>query len=574
MFKNRGSIVGASLLYRSGSKLKPTPNGYCHITETPDLPVWVNSPKNTKPKAQEEEEDFVLPSRLDSLGGDWRSRTRRRSSFYDNGSKLVFQHPKIDDADMIAEVFAKKRGTFTSPEDVVRCLDDEYSSMNMNINKDLVDKILNKTNNDWISAFGFFNWVDSQTNYTHSSDSYNIMVDILGKAKRFDFMWVLVKEMVQVRGEGSLVSLTTMAKVTRRLAGAGRWVDAIESFRMIEEFGVKKDTSSMNMLLDALCKENGVRRAWGVFMEYRDEITPDAASFNILIHGWCNAGQLEEARSTMDEMQRFGFNPCVISYTSLIEAYCKLKDFREVDFILDEMQTRGCPPNVVTYTIVMHALGKAKETQEAFLVYDQMKKNNCVPDTGFFNSLIYILGRAGRIQNAHDVLVEMKHTGISPDATTYGTLISLACDHSQDETALKLLKEMEEEESSFPCCKPDLKTFTPLLKIACKKNAVRLLNYLLNYMLKKDLSLDMGTYCLLVEEHCKNGRVEQACVFFEEMVLKRQLPKNQTYSRLILSLEKKKMKKTKGRIQQLMAMAHKTTRCQISSPKIFLSMNA
>ncbi|XP_072990556.1 uncharacterized protein [Typha latifolia] len=532
---NRALMVPLLFAFRSQKRrvLCSFSCGFCNLVESPELPDWFKNPQDN-PSDVGSDDEFVLPTKLEVLE-DRGSNLKARGSRAD---VRVISHDIVDaDVDEICSILRSKS---TSPETIFISLD----GCSVKISKHLVDKILHRFSNDWIPAFGFFMWAGTQIGYKHPPDSYDMMVDILGKFKQFDVMWGLIDEMVQL---GGLVSLATMTKVMRRLAGAGRWNDAINALNDIEHFGVKKDTVAMNVLLDTLCKERSVMRARDAFLKLKSEIPPDASSFNCLVHGWCKAQKLDEARQTMTEMQEFGFKPCVIAYTSLIEAYCLERNFRMVDAVLSEMRSQGCPPNVVTYTIVMHALGKANENQEAFEVFDKMKKDGCVPDTSFYNSLIYILGRAGRLCDANNIFEEMCKNRISPDVTTYNTLISAACDHSQEEDALKLLVKMEESS-----CKPDIKTYTPLLKLCYKRHWMKILYFLLAHMFRKDISPDFSTYTLLVNGLCRNGKLIQSCLFFEEMVLKGLVPKQDTYNNLVETLERMHMYGPKTKVQKLM----------------------
>lgn len=513
----------------------------CSISESPEIPAWVKLPQGENSLPEDLEDDFVVPSKMDVLKdkpGSWRGRDRESAE-----PKVVpVEESRVNNNfDQLDAILSSSGLTYL--EEVFRALD----GCSVSVSPHLVDKVLRRFTNDWVSAYGFFKWVAStQSCYKHSADSFDAMVDILGKSKQFDAMWGLVEEM----GHEKLVSLATMSKVMRRLSGAGRWKDAIETFHKMENFGLKKDTLAMNALLDTLCKERSVMRARDLFFEVRESIPPDATTFNILIHGWCKARKLEEARWAMEAMRESRFSPCVITYTSLIEAYCMDKDFRAVHATLEEMKANGCSPNVITYTIMMHSLGKAKETQEALRVHEMMKRDGCVPDASFYNSLIYILGGAGQLRDALSIYEEMQRNGSPPNVTTYNTLISSACVHSQEEKALSLLLKMEENS-----CKPDIRTYSPLLKYCCRRKRMKLLYFLLGDMLKKGISIDLGTYTLLVQGLCRNGKLHQSCSFFEEMVLKGFVPWEHTYGMLLKELERKKLNEEMEIVIKLMARA-------------------
>ncbi|PRQ55212.1 putative pentatricopeptide [Rosa chinensis] len=69
------------------------------------------------------------------------------------------------------------------------------------------------------------------------------------------------------------------------------------------------------------------------------------------------------------------------------------------------------------------------------------------------------------------------------------------------------------------------------------------------------ISIDAGTYTLLVRGMCKNGKLENTCSFFEEMALKGFVPKDSTYKMLLEELQGKNMEKEKKHIEKLMLRA-------------------
>ncbi|KAH7844892.1 hypothetical protein Vadar_032736 [Vaccinium darrowii] len=503
-------------------------------TESPELPSWVKFLEKDNPLLVDQEDEFSLPT-----VSFWAGNHKIQGQTTD--IKSIVSDIAETDIDRISKIL---KNQFRSPDDVMQAL----NGCNVNVSESLVGQILNRFSYDWIPALGFFKWAKSPMAFKFSADLYNSLVDILGKCRKFDLMWEVVEEMDRL-GKGYF-SLVTMTKVFRRLARAQRYKDAIETFRKIEQYGLRKDVEAMNSLMDALVKRNSVEHAQEVYLEYKDCVIPNTHTFNILLHGWCKSRQIEKGRDTMDEMKSHGFSPNVISYTCFVEYYCHEKDFRKVNEVLQEMEEKGCPPSTVTYTIVMHALGKAKEINEALKVYEKMAQRGCVPDCSFYNSLIYILSKAGRLKDAREAFDDMSKHGVSPDVVTYNTMMATACEHSQEDNALKLLWEMEKDG-----CKPNLRTYAPLLKMCCRKKRMKLLSFLLNHMFENDVSLELGTYSLLVHGLCNSGKLEHACVLYEAMVLRGFVSTDYTSEMLRKELEKMGMEKAKARIGELIVQA-------------------
>ncbi|XP_047325651.1 pentatricopeptide repeat-containing protein At3g22670, mitochondrial-like [Impatiens glandulifera] len=489
--------------------------------ESPELPNWIKL-------VERPDDEFVLPKH--GYGFD-----------PDTSGKLFGQQITNNDIEKLSTILKHQ---FSTTDEVVQAL----SGFTVSISDGLCEQILKRFNNDWIRAFGFFKWVKSLNDFTHSPSLYCLVIDLLGKAKKFDLMWELLEEMNQLGGE--YVTLETLAKVMRRLAKARRYNDAIIAFREMDRFGLIKNVEALNLLMDALVKENSVEHAQEAFLEFKNSILLNSHTYNVLIHGWCKARKMEEAKLVMNEMERDGFHPDSISYTCFIESYCREKDFRNAEMILEEMQQKGCScsPSIVTYTILMHAFGKAKEINKALDIYEKMKnQTGCVPDSSFYNSLIYILSKAGRLKDAREVFDDMPKQGVARDALTYKTMITALCELSQEENALKLLREMEDIS-----CKPDIEIYAPILKMCCKNERIKTISSIEMHMLEHDVSLDLGTYTLLVQELCKRGKFEHAVAYFEEMVAKGFVPRDATYKMLMKELDKKGVVKEKQQIEEIM----------------------
>ncbi|CAA7015396.1 unnamed protein product [Microthlaspi erraticum] len=505
--------------------------------ESPELPSWIKDFISNKPSSNSvsDDEDFVIPSLASWVESQKFSRSRGEVS----SGNVAEKSP--EDIDRVCEFLNKKD---SSHEDVVK----ELSGCDVVVSESLVLQVLRRFSNGWNQAYGFFMWANSQTGYVHSSQAYNAMVDVLGKCRNFELMWRLVDEMKKT--ESGLVTLDTMSKVMRRLAKSGKYNEAVDAFLEMEKsYGVKADSFAMNSLMDALVKENSIEHAHEAFLKLFDTIKPDSRTFNILIHGFCKARKFDDARTMMELMKVAEFAPDVVTYTSFVEAYCREGDFRRVDEILEEMRESGIKPNVVTYTIVMHSLGKARQVAEALGVYEKMKEDECVPDAKFYSSLIHILSKTGRFKDAAEIFEDMTKQGVSRDVLVYNTMISAAVRHSQDEMALRLLKMMGEEEGGL--CSPNVETYAPLLKMCCHKKKMKLLGVLLHHMVKNDVSIDVSTYILLIRGLCVSGKVEEACLFFEEAMRKGMVPRESTCKMLVDELEKKGMGEAKLKIQSL-----------------------
>ncbi|XP_024991264.1 pentatricopeptide repeat-containing protein At3g04130, mitochondrial [Cynara cardunculus var. scolymus] len=421
-----------------------------------------------------------------------------------------------------------------SDDEIFHSLMHDQACSTIPISHNLVFQLLHRFKDDWKSALGVFKWAESHPEYTPLSESYEMMVDILGKMKQMEKMRALVEQMRQHHQ----VTIGSIAKVMRRLCGAGKWEDAVIIFDELERFGLEKNTESMNLILDTLCKENKVEQARKIFLELKSYIPPTAHTYNIFIHGWCKVNRVDEAHWTIQEMKGNGCNPSVISYSTIIESYCRHSNFDKVYELLDEMEAQGCPANVVTFTIIMCYLTKSEKFEEALEIPEKMKSVGCKPDTLFYNALIHALAKSGRVQEARNVFeVEMPSFGVVPNTSTYNSMISMFCHHGQDEEAINMLRNMENSQN----CRPDIHSYNPLLKLCFRTGRTDVwLGLMLDEMIDKHhLSLDLSTYTLLIHGLCRANKCDWAYHFFQEMIAKDIRPRYYTCSLLLDEIKQK-----------------------------------
>jgi pentatricopeptide repeat protein len=95
---------------------------------------------------------------------------------------------------------------------------------------DLVLEVLARHKNDWKIAMFFFVWASQQPGYSNGTETYNALLNILGKAQHFKTMWQLMKQMHNQGDSPSLVTDETFTILIRRYAAAHMVESTIETF--------------------------------------------------------------------------------------------------------------------------------------------------------------------------------------------------------------------------------------------------------------------------------------------------------------------------------------------------------
>ncbi|KAK9282549.1 hypothetical protein L1049_005470 [Liquidambar formosana] len=128
----------------------------------------------------------------------------------------------------------------------------------IDFDQNTVSETLSCYSNDWKRALEFFNWIEAECGFDHTTETYNKMIDILGKFFEFDLSWVLIRSMQNTAF--SYPNHTTFRVMFKRYVSAHLVGEAIDMYDRSGEFNMKDETSFSN-LIDALCEYKHVIEA-------------------------------------------------------------------------------------------------------------------------------------------------------------------------------------------------------------------------------------------------------------------------------------------------------------------------
>ncbi|KAF3958693.1 hypothetical protein CMV_016419 [Castanea mollissima] len=319
---------------------------------------------------------------------------------------------------------------------------------------------------------------------------------------------------------------------------------------------------SYNAILDAVIRSKGsVKFAQQVFDEMTESgVSPNVYTFNILIRGFCVAGNLEMGLRFFGEMEKRGCLPNVVTHNTLIDAYCKLGRVDEAFGLLRSMALKGLEPNLISYNVVINGLCREGRMKETSQVLEEMSKKGYVPDEVTYNTLVNGYCKEGNFHQAlvlHSEMVsnglspnvvtytalinkeaigvirDMMEKGLAPDVVSYSTIISGFCRNGEVEKAFQMKLAMVEKGVL-----PDAVTFSTLIHGLCLQRRLIEACDLYQEMLNVGLRPDEFTYTTLINAYCVEGDLNKALQLHDEMVQKGFLPDAVTYSVLINGLNK------------------------------------
>ncbi|GAB2274820.1 hypothetical protein Dimus_009594 [Dionaea muscipula] len=398
-------------------------------------------------------------------------------------------------------VISKKKYGGASPS-ILRSLeseDDIEKSLNLYSGKlsPRQKTVLLKEQRSCDKVLRVFNWMKLQEDYVGNVIHYNIVLQALGRAQRWDelrFCWIemakdgvlptnytystlvdvfgkagLAKEAVywikHMRSRGLFPNEVTMSTVLEVLKKAGAF-DAADRFYKdwcvgkvelefpdLDNIGDAESISQSEaislkcFLSDELSKKGEIRPSWGLTVESERKCSVGkpqlTKTYITLIDLYGKAGRLSDVADVFAEMLKSGVAPDVVTFKTMIHTYGSRGHLHEVEALFCKMEERGIPPDTETYNTLIDLYGKAGRLSDVADVFAEMLKSGVAPDVLTFKTMIHTYGSRGHLHEVEALFCNMEVRGIPPDTRTYSTLIDLYGKAGQVSDAIDIFEDMK-----------------------------------------------------------------------------------------------------------------------------------
>nr|GMC71454.1 pentatricopeptide repeat-containing protein At1g80550, mitochondrial-like [Ipomoea batatas] len=384
----------------------------------------------------------------------------------------------------------------------------------------LVLETLSCYSNDWKKALEFFNWVESQCGFEHTTQTYNQVIDVLGKFFEFGIAWNLIYKM-----KNSLSSKpyhTTFRIMFVRYVRAHLVKEAIDAFDKLEEFNLK-DSVSFSNLVDALCEYKHVIEAQelcfgnGIVNERFSCFSVELKIYNLILRGFSKMSWWGKCREFWEEMDRRGVEKDLFSYSIYMDVQCKSgKPWKAVK-LFKEMKKKGIKLDVVAYNTAIRAVGISDGVDVAVKLFQEMIELGCTPTVVTFNTILKFLCENMRYKEAYKVLDMMSKKGCEPNVSTYHCFFRCL---EKPREILTLFDRMIERG-----VQPQMDTYVMLMSKFGRWGFLRPVLSFWKKMEEHGLSPDESAYHALIDALVQKGMVDMAHKYDEEMLAKGLSPK-------------------------------------------------
>lgn len=248
----------------------------------------------------------------------------------------------------------------------------------------------------------------------------------------------LIHSMV-VRG-GMCNSLLVVNSILAVYAKCGEMSCAEKLFRRMDE----RNLVSWNVVITGYCQMGEIGQAQKYFDAMWEEgIEPGLVTWNILIASYNQLGHCDIAMDLMRKMESFGIAPDVYTWTSMISGFTQKGRTNDAFDLLREMLIVGVEPNNITIASAASACASVKSLSMGSEIHSIAVKTSLVADILIGNSLIDMYAKVGDLEAAQSIFDMM----FKRDVYSWNSIIGGYCQAGFCGKAHELFMKMQESDS-------------------------------------------------------------------------------------------------------------------------------
>ncbi|XP_027106657.1 uncharacterized protein [Coffea arabica] len=402
----------------------------------------------------------------------------------------------------------KFRGIFLQKILGKNAIETALTNVGIEITPDILDKVVNRGNLGGEAMVMFFNWAVEQPRMTRDVDSFHVLIKALGRRKCFEFM---VDMLFDMRKRGTNPNCDTLFIVMDSFIRARRVSKAVKMLDDLEDFGLKCDTETFNVLLKCLIRRSHVGTASSLVNKMRGKIRFNSVTYNSVISGWSRFGIVSEVERTLEAMVEDGLNPDSLTYSYILEGLGRAGQIDGAVKIFRELEEGGCVLNAEVYNAMISNFVVTDNLDEGFKYYEMMLRGDYEPNLDTYVRLISACLKARRVADAIELFDEMLGRGIIPSMGTVTSFIEPLCGYGPPHAALMIYKKARKVG-----CRISLSCYKLLLMRLSKFGKCNTLMSIWNDMQESGYSSDMQAYECIINAFCNIGQLENAVAVIEE----------------------------------------------------------
>lgn len=407
------------------------------------------------------------PCRLQGACGNADGKIEHSLALEDSGSRASDQIEVMDVGPIVHKVI-----------EIVRCenallsMEESLENADFKYSEEVVVNVLKKCFKVPHSALRFFDWVKCRKGFQHTTNTFNVMINVAGQAEESGLVEELVEDM--------------------------------------RESSCEKNLKTWTVLLSHYGSRKRIGKALVVFEEMRRAgVEPDAVAYRTMLRVLCNARKSDLVLEFYKDMVRNEVNLDMDLYKRLLKCFALCGNIESAHLVGEDMIRLEIPESQV-YGIMLKSFCIAGKITESLELIRDLKNKNVSLETGMFEALVKGLCSKDRITDAVEILEIMKKRNMF-DQNIYGTLINAYLGRNQVSEAFGLLREAKEHGNVL------VSTYTNLMQHLFWKNEFHKGLELYHEMLQLGLQLDSVAITAVAAGYVQQNRIFEAVEVFKSM---------------------------------------------------------
>ncbi|KAJ0462825.1 putative tetratricopeptide-like helical domain superfamily, pentacotripeptide-repeat region of PRORP [Helianthus annuus] len=429
--------------------------------------------------------------------------------------------------------------------------------------------IILKEQKVWQRAMEIFVWFKRKGCYELNVIHYNIMIRILGKARKWDELEMLRDEMEKIGIEsinstyGTLIDVYSKGGIREK---AMYWLDVMNTK------GMEPDEVTMGIVVQMYKTAGQFEKAEEFFKKWSvDKRTPtktealtdhvglSSYTYNTLIDTYGKAGRVNDASETfeqmlkedevaslMQKMEQFHCVPDTRTYNILISLHVKHDNIVAAKGYFKKIQEASLEPDSVTYRTLLYAFSIRHMVSEAEELVNEMDERDLEVDEFTQSSLTRMYIEAGMVEkswlwfNRFHIQGKMSPECYSASIDAYGERgyileaekVFKCCQERRNPTVLEfnvMIKAYGLNKKYDDACRlihsmnehgvfPDKCSYNSLIQMLASADLPQKASFYLRKMRESQFVSDCVPYSAVISSFVKLGQLEMAVCLFEEMI--------------------------------------------------------
>ncbi|CAL5206504.1 unnamed protein product [Lathyrus oleraceus] len=275
--------------------------------------------------------------------------------------------------------------------------------------------------------------------------------------------------------------------------------DMKSAFEMFSKFA-RKSAASYNTMMVGYSENGNIVKAKGLFdrME-REGVERDRISWNCMISGYVDNLMLDEALMLFRDLLMEGIEPNSFTLGSILTGCADTTSVRQGKEIHSIAIAKGLQSNSFVGGALVEMYCKCNDIIAAQMAFDEISER----DTSTWNVLISGYARSNQIEKIGELLDKMKGVGFEPNTYTWNSILAGLTENKQYDSAIRLFNEMQVSN-----LRPDIYTAGIILAACSKLATIHRGKQVHAYSIRARYDSDVHIGAALVDMYAKCGSIK------------------------------------------------------------------